>query len=99
MIQRPRRYDNESATEIAKGTGSGADDGTEFQWDCLGHGGRGSNRAQPPHQVAKRLAEGCVKRLKDLPKLKMKKRLHDYLARRGFNYDIVEDVVENIMHR
>ncbi len=46
--------------------------------------------------IAKRLAEDRIKALIGLPKLKAKKRLYDYLARRGFKCDIIEDVVERL---
>ncbi|MCK4463979.1 MAG: regulatory protein RecX [Candidatus Omnitrophica bacterium] len=43
--------------------------------------------------IAKRLAGDRIKALRGLPKLKAKKRLHDYLARRGFKRDIIEKII------
>ena len=47
--------------------------------------------------IAKRLAGDRIKALRGLPKLKAKKRLHDYLARRGFKCDIIEEVVNRLV--
>lgn len=46
--------------------------------------------------IARRLAGDRVKTLKGLPKLKAKKRLHDYLARRGFKRDIIEKIIDEV---
>ena len=46
--------------------------------------------------VAGRLAEERIRRMAGLPKLKVKKRLYDYLMRRGFKYEIIEDVVRKM---
>ncbi len=47
--------------------------------------------------IAKRLAGDRIKALRGLPKLKAKKRLHDYLVRRGFKRDIIEEVVNRVV--
>ncbi len=47
--------------------------------------------------IAKRLAGDRIKALRGLPELKAKKRLHDYLARRGFKHDIIEEVVNRVV--
>ncbi len=47
-------------------------------------------------EIAKSLAEQRIKRLTGLPRLKVKKRLYDYLARRGFKYDIISEVINQL---
>lgn len=43
--------------------------------------------------LVRKLAEERIGRLSSLPRVKIKKRLFDYLTRRGFDFDIIEDVI------
>ncbi len=45
-------------------------------------------------EVARRLAASRAPRLKKLPKIEFRRKLGDYLARRGINYEIILEVVE-----
>jgi regulatory protein len=45
-------------------------------------------------EVARQLAASRAPRLKKLPKLEFRRKLSDYLARRGIDYGIISDVVE-----
>jgi len=56
-----------------------------------------SEKQKTEEVLARELAENRMKRLKGVPKLKAKKRLHDYLARRGFKFDVIEDIVEKVI--
>ncbi|NQT23147.1 MAG: regulatory protein RecX [Candidatus Omnitrophica bacterium] len=44
-------------------------------------------------ETVKRLVSEKAKQLKGLPKTKAKKRLYDYLARRGFKYEVIDTVI------
>ena len=50
-------------------------------------------------EVIRRLAEKRIKLLKSLPEVRMKKRLFDYLKRRGFDSDCVEDIVNSVAEK
>ena len=45
-------------------------------------------------EVARRLAASRAPRLKKLPKIEFRRKLGDFLARRGITYDIISEVVE-----
>jgi len=44
-------------------------------------------------ETVKQLASKKAKQLKGLPKIKAKKRLQDYLTRRGFKYEVIDQVI------
>ena len=44
--------------------------------------------------VAAQLAAARGRRLKDLPEPEFKRKLSDYLARRGIGYDVISEAVE-----
>jgi len=46
------------------------------------------------YKVAKAIIEKKSKALKDINKLKRKKSLYSYLARRGFSFDVINDIIE-----
>ncbi len=48
-------------------------------------------------EVIRELAKKRIKQIADLPKLKAAKRLHDFLLRRGFEFDAVKDTVNEII--
>jgi len=48
------------------------------------------------HDAAKKLAEKKYKVVTSLPELKAKKRIADYLRSRGFNWDIINDVLSEL---
>ena len=52
-----------------------------------------SEKKEDEASIVKELAEKKMESLKDLPKEKARKRLFDFLARRGFNFDTIKDAV------
>ena len=46
---------------------------------------------------ARRAADKRVARLRDLPERERRRKLREFLARRGFEYDIISDVIDKLM--
>jgi regulatory protein len=44
--------------------------------------------------LALEAARGHVRKLRGLPELEFRRRMYEFLARRGFNYDVISEVVE-----
>ncbi|OGW84248.1 MAG: hypothetical protein A2987_00505 [Omnitrophica bacterium RIFCSPLOWO2_01_FULL_45_10] len=49
------------------------------------------------YEVAFSMAKERFERFKKLDRAKAMKRLYDFLYRRGFKYDVIEKIIENIM--
>lgn len=49
--------------------------------------------------VAEQLLEKKMRVWKNLPKMELKKKAYDFLLRRGFEYEIVKDIIEKIMKK
>jgi len=49
-------------------------------------------------EIARRLADSRMRSLRNLPRQKAKKKLFDYLARRGFKFDTIDEVVNAYFH-
>jgi len=47
--------------------------------------------------VVKSLAKQYLKKVKKLPKEKSKKKMFDFLARRGFDFDVIKEAIEKIL--
>lgn len=58
-----------------------------------------SEKKEKEDSVAKTLARERLERLKKLPKEKVKKKIFDFLARRGFDFDIIEEVIREISNK
>ncbi len=52
-----------------------------------------SEKKEAEDAVAREIAKKRFDKLKGLPKEKSKKRLFDFLARRGFSFDIIHDII------
>ena len=50
-------------------------------------------------EVAQKLLEKRLERWKSLPTLEFKKKAYDYLLRRGFNYEMVKNIVEKYIEK
>ena len=48
------------------------------------------------HEAAERLAYERFERLKNLDGMKRRKRVYDFLIRRGFAYDVCRDIISNL---
>ena len=48
--------------------------------------------------LAESLAESRMRGLRNLPRQKAKRRLFEYLARRGFKFDTIDDIVNSYFH-
>jgi len=48
--------------------------------------------------LAESLAESRMRGLKNLPRQKAKRKLFEHLARRGFKFDMIDDVVNSYFH-
>jgi regulatory protein len=46
--------------------------------------------------LALEAARGNLRKLRGLPQLEFRRRMYEFLARRGFNYDIISEVVETL---
>jgi len=53
---------------------------------------------EPEDRVAKRLAERKIKSLRGIPKIKAKRRLFDYLKRKGIKFDIIEEILTEFLN-
>ena len=47
-------------------------------------------------ETATKLADSRLEKMQGIPKQKQKKRIYDYLIRRGFRYDVIRGIVEKI---
>lgn len=54
-------------------------------------------RGQDQEQLAKKLLQKKIERWKNLPNLEFRKKAYEYLLRRGFEYSVVKDIVENFL--
>ncbi|MBL7156713.1 MAG: regulatory protein RecX [Candidatus Omnitrophica bacterium] len=55
-----------------------------------------SEKGENESHTARSIAEKKIESLKSLPKQKARKKLFDFLARRGFRFDIIEEIVREI---
>lgn len=53
-----------------------------------------SEKKEDEGSTARVLAKRRLESLKTLPKMKAKKRLFDFLARRGFDFDVIKEVIK-----
>lgn len=49
--------------------------------------------------VAEALLEKKMRIWKNLPKLELKKKVYEFLIRRGFEYDLVKEIIENLIKK
>ena len=59
----------------------------------------GGQRMENSEQVAQKLIDKKLKRWENLKPLEFKKKAFDFLLRRGFEYEVVKEVVENILRK
>ena len=53
-----------------------------------------SGKEEAEGTVARELAKQRLARLKNIPEVKAKKKIFDFLARKGFRFDVIEDVIQ-----
>jgi len=58
-----------------------------------------SEKEEKEEPVARGLAEKKLRTLKGMPEEKVKKKLFEYLARRGFKFDLIEEIVRDYAKR
>lgn len=58
-------------------------------------GGRVESRESSEEELAKTALEKKMKYWKNLPPLEFKKKAFEYLMRKGFEYDVVKEIIEN----
>ena len=56
-----------------------------------------SEKMQDEEKIAKDIAEEKLKALKGLPQIKIKRKLFDYLRRRGFEEETVENIINSLV--
>lgn len=55
--------------------------------------------SESEEELAKQALEKKIKVWKNLPKLELKKKAYEFLLRRGFEYEVVKETIENLMKK
>lgn len=64
--------------------------------DVIDAGLKNSDLGYKEQEMARALAEKRAESLKKLSNLKRKKNIYSYLARRGFSFDVINDIIDGL---